>query len=103
MRYRPCPRRSCRADPRADWLAAIPSNKDSAVALWRSRYRSVGRITYRHSSLAAIPIKPSKRERGQSLNRCGLRSEEHTFELQSLMRISYAVFCLKKKKLHIIK
>src|SRR3546814_9608082 len=28
---------------------------------------------------------------------CG-RSEEHTSELQSLMRISYAVFCLKKKK-----
>src|SRR3546814_10824836 len=28
---------------------------------------------------------------------CGLRSEEHTSELQSLMRISYAVFCLKKK------
>src|SRR3546814_16632238 len=27
-----------------------------------------------------------------------LRSEEHTSELQSLMRISYAVFCLKKKK-----
>src|SRR3546814_19535171 len=39
------------------------------------------------------------------LNRCrgghptiGKRSEEHTSELQSLMRISYAVFCLKKKK-----
>src|SRR3546814_9243225 len=33
------------------------------------------------------------------------RSEEHTSELQSLMRISYAVFCLKKKKknLHIIR
>src|SRR3546814_1580673 len=32
------------------------------------------------------------------------RSEEHTSELQSLMRISYAVFCLKKKKkyIHII-
>src|SRR3546814_8377918 len=28
-----------------------------------------------------------------------IRSEEHTSELQSLMRISYAVFCLKKKKL----
>src|SRR3546814_2916261 len=28
----------------------------------------------------------------------GLRSEEHTSELQSLMRISYAVFCLKKNK-----
>src|SRR3546814_6903682 len=30
--------------------------------------------------------------------RNGARSEEHTSELQSLMRISYAVFCLKKKK-----
>src|SRR3546814_10555197 len=29
----------------------------------------------------------------------GIRSEEHTYELQSLMRISYAVFCLKKKKI----
>src|SRR3546814_14261096 len=28
----------------------------------------------------------------------GMRSEEHTSELQSLMRISYAVFCLKKKR-----
>src|SRR3546814_9142143 len=32
----------------------------------------------------------------------GDRSEEHTSELQSLMRISYAVFCLKKKINHII-
>src|SRR3546814_5027511 len=31
-------------------------------------------------------------------NHMRLRSEEHTSELQSLMRISYAVFCLKKKK-----
>src|SRR3546814_5418903 len=31
----------------------------------------------------------------------GYRSEEHTSELQSLMRISYAVFCLKKKNKHI--
>src|SRR3546814_3152936 len=29
--------------------------------------------------------------------KCGPKSEEHTSELQSLMRISYAVFCLKKK------
>src|SRR3546814_7171026 len=34
----------------------------------------------------------------QHQRRC--RSEEHTSELQSLMRISYAVFCLKKKKKH---
>src|SRR3546814_9022691 len=32
----------------------------------------------------------------------GSRSEEHTSELQSLMRNSYAVFCLKKKKSHLI-
>src|SRR3546814_5332685 len=31
------------------------------------------------------------------VKRAGVRSEEHTSELQSLMRISYAVFCLKKK------
>src|SRR3546814_3629050 len=34
------------------------------------------------------------------LHRLIHRSEEHTSELQSLMRISYAVFCLKKKKHH---
>src|SRR3546814_3624753 len=35
---------------------------------------------------------------GSSYTPLPLRSEEHTSELQSLMRISYAVFCLKKKK-----
>src|SRR3546814_5111312 len=35
---------------------------------------------------------------GCNFEAVGLRSEEHTSELQSLMRISYAVFCLKKKK-----
>src|SRR3546814_5992263 len=39
------------------------------------------------------------REKGQPFD----RSEEHTSELQSLMRISYAVFCLKKKKKNKIK
>src|SRR3546814_6542137 len=38
-------------------------------------------------------------EVGVEIARAGaVRSEEHTSELQSLMRISYAVFCLKKKK-----
>src|SRR3546814_7092964 len=35
---------------------------------------------------------------GSSFKNLHQRSEEHTSELQSLMRISYAVFCLKKKK-----
>src|SRR3546814_4373466 len=38
------------------------------------------------------------RERRRGVGDLGERSEEHTSELQSLMRISYAVFCLKKKK-----
>src|SRR3546814_10029749 len=37
-------------------------------------------------------------DRGGAAGAAGGRSEEHTSELQSLMRISYAVFCLKKKK-----
>src|SRR3546814_8372658 len=37
-------------------------------------------------------------EQGRVMHFMGQRSEEHTSELQSLMRISYAVFCLKKKK-----
>src|SRR3546814_17995470 len=37
-------------------------------------------------------------DNGAARPRAGARSEEHTSELQSLMRISYAVFCLKKKK-----
>src|SRR3546814_4983196 len=40
------------------------------------------------------PEEPSQFGRLQA----AIRSEEHTSELQSLMRISYAVFCLKKKK-----
>src|SRR3546814_4136705 len=42
--------------------------------------------------------RPSMRVEKQSLTLGKFRSEEHTSELQSLMRISYAVFCLKKQK-----
>src|SRR3546814_1097878 len=43
---------------------------------------------------------PNEIAQNQAYRGCGGldRSEEHTSELQSLMRISYAVFCLKKKK-----
>src|SRR3546814_10572543 len=47
-------------------------------------------VLYRNGSAARVAQPPDEaREAG--------RSEEHTSELQSLMRISYAVFCLKKK------
>src|SRR3546814_5859777 len=41
---------------------------------------------------------PVGRSPPPSAHRSARRSEEHTSELQSLMRISYAVFCMKKKK-----
>src|SRR3546814_9397475 len=44
----------------------------------------------------ADPALPDRRRTAR--RQAGRRSEEHTSELQSLMRISYAVFCLKKKK-----
>src|SRR3546814_6551519 len=48
---------------------------------------------------AAPPMFAPFRLRGMALqNRVVVRSEEHTSELQSLMRLSYAVFCLKKKQ-----
>src|SRR3546814_1111380 len=48
---------------------------------------------------AADPVRISARKRAAVRRRAPPdRSEEHTSELQSLMRISYAVFCLKKKK-----
>src|SRR3546814_2758380 len=46
-----------------------------------------------HAAQRAVQLERRQRER-----RGEARSEEHTSELQSLMRISYAVFCLKKKK-----
>src|SRR3546814_3924123 len=77
-----------------------------ALPIWPSRHTSSSAATIsairsrNHGSYLAIPwisatVKPSRN-----------RSEEHTSELQSLMRISYAVFCLKKKmneQQHIIK
>src|SRR3546814_3638154 len=60
----------------------------------------------RYQTRRREPVPPGRaRERhggGDPAYRPLLRSEEHTSELQSLMRISYAVFCLKKKKYHII-
>src|SRR3546814_4348140 len=49
-------------------------------------------------SMAVEPKTKSDQEKmGMALGRLAQRSEEHTSELQSLMRLSYAVFCLKKK------
>src|SRR3546814_7337290 len=60
---------------------------DLRAAKWKAR-REAG------PSFSAIPPPAYETRAPIAL----IRSEEHTSELQSLMRISYAVFCLKKKK-----
>src|SRR3546814_10251865 len=54
------------------------------------------------AQMRAASVRPSCSRRFCFCTRQPERSEEHTSELQSLMRISYAVFCVKKKK-HTIK
>src|SRR3546814_5062389 len=78
----------------------MPTNSDfasrncacaaSAAARW-SAGRSRGSWMPRNEAIASISCR-------QPCAWAATRSEEHTSELQSLMRISYAVFCLKKKK-----
>src|SRR3546814_1156334 len=57
------------------------------------------RLGARHKG-SRICLRPMPTAFPQDNQRLVDRSEEHTSELQSLMRISYAVFCLKKKKIH---
>src|SRR3546814_8357865 len=79
------------------------------TTLFRSAARGCGQpaagrtqAKARNSIRCAVEIKLPAREIDRLLRRPDRRgfgrSEEHTSELQSLMRISYAVFCLKKKK-----
>src|SRR3546814_4426695 len=69
------------------------NNKVSTLSTFESRCsaRNPRRTTAANSAINTMGAIGSDR-----------RSEEHTSELQSLMRISYAVFCLKKKKNNVI-
>src|SRR3546814_10522620 len=75
------------------------------------RAAPIGKLVPSLSEIIVLAIEPRSEIRPRSVEpHLGLgckivdRSEEHTSELQSLMRISYAVFCLKKKtNIHIIK
>src|SRR3546814_5516491 len=72
----------------------LPADRFSVVALYRfAAAATVQRAEARVQQLQVIV------EFGHGAHGAArIRSEEHTSELQSLMRISYAVFCLKKKK-----
>src|SRR3546814_15612047 len=68
------------------------------TTLFRSRTHTLlHRRRHRHSE-KTMRSQLHKCKRTSPPARMSWRSEEHTSELQSLMRISYAVFCLKKKK-----
>src|SRR3546814_3367655 len=100
----------------SDWSSDVCSSDLSrAKSQLRSRPRSpegrpigaqccrpIGRSAdWRLSKETALADSPTPRESRRRRARRpapGVRSEEHTSELQSLMRISYAVSCLKKKK-----
>src|SRR3546814_2939855 len=73
------------------------------TTLFRSGDVAVQRLDlldHRGGDGAAAPrLQPGRAEPAERVDQAG-RSEEHTSELQSLMRISYAVFCLKKKNDH---
>src|SRR3546814_7668239 len=59
--------------------------------------RAIVAELFLQARMTVIPVGPRLDDR-KFVDEFRTRSEEHTSELQSLMRISYAVFCLKKKK-----
>src|SRR3546814_7927430 len=75
----------------------LPDQPAGAECQRRGGARRRGRQGLRRGGAGGAPSRPEDRRGGQKHRRPD-RSEEHTSELQSLMRISYAVFCLKKKK-----
>src|SRR3546814_5881985 len=89
-------RRRARKAPDARRYARTRADGIGRRAARRSDGRGAGPAA-RH--LARARDRADHRADRQILGRAW-RSEEHTSELQSLMRISYAVFCLKKKKIH---
>src|SRR3546814_10070630 len=76
--------------------AGLEADIGRGAAFERQRSRAAG-PTHRLAAVGAGADAHVPRSGGD------VRSEEHTSELQSLMRISYAVFCLKKKIINITK
>src|SRR3546814_3407661 len=92
----------------SDWSSDVCSSDLGPSVLMQGVVVVVLTIAVKVLSLTFIPIPDSKTPTSvgatpptpisMSLLTIVVRSEEHTSALQSLMRISYAVFCLKKKK-----
>src|SRR3546814_2711124 len=92
------PPRSTRTDTLFPYTTSFRSNGERARdRACRYRRRRLSEPCCRHQDATALPGGISVLRKGRSSVHQVRRSEEHTSELQSLMRISYAVFCLKKK------
>src|SRR3546814_6841757 len=89
------PPRSTRTDTLFPYTTLFRSLLDPLRLLCGAR-RQLCRGTCAKRSVRTAAGRAQHRDAALFVNH--LRSEEHTSELQSLMRISYAVFCLKKKK-----
>src|SRR3546814_2613117 len=74
----------------------LPARPFRALFGDQHRHR-IGFLPRRHAALPDRQPAAQLVDLATSFQRGSSRSEEHTSELQSLMRISYAVFCLKKK------
>src|SRR3546814_2819484 len=84
--------------PAVGWRASLVPYRQGMAALageCRGRLVIGAHLGTMMANGAAAPVGPVPQSQVVPLP---IRSEEHTSELQSLMRISYAVFCLKKKK-----
>src|SRR3546814_3466031 len=84
-------------EPDQEQPACEASDSDRHRRLRKQRRRSTSSPAMRTRPAIMTDSIMTSRNRQPSACRSA-RSEEHTSELQSLMRISYAVFCLKKKK-----
>src|SRR3546814_1818566 len=88
--------KTCPPLPWTRWSFALPRGMRPCGHAGRAHEK--GDRSPRHEQ-PAVHLGPAQHAKPFSRSHeCGGRSEEHTSELQSLMRISYAVFCLKKKK-----
>src|SRR3546814_8147220 len=84
------------ADSRRRTARLHAGSRPEPPGMGAMRARKVARTRNAGGPLARVPASSARERLWRSGRR--RRSEEHTSELQSLMRISYAVFCLKKKK-----
>src|SRR3546814_5451127 len=89
------PPRSTRTDTLFPYTTLFRS---PACLLHRRAYGGTAVSIISPSAKADFSLYGPDRKQEAGRREMSIRSEEHTSELQSLMRISYAVFCLKKKK-----